>query len=424
LNWSTLRNITYTQVGRFLALMLVAWSPFMGGPRTPSLLLAGMGGWLLWTRRASLIDSVALRRWSWVFLLLWVPVTLSVLGSVDWQRSASIAAVMVLYFLAGVALVQVLRADADRAWLAKWIAVVLVVWVADGLIQFAVGKDLLLIPRSDDGRIVGLFATNLRLSLFLAILLPLLLWQGLRWHMLWTLLFFCATSLVVLMGGSRSTIVWLVLAAAGIYGQMTSRYKRPVMALLLVAITVFVSFSSVMHERFARLTTDGGLTFEKVDFFLSHRLMLWETAAEMFKARPLTGVGIGTFADNYDKYSARPDDVFRSHGENTSERPYHAHQMYVSMAAETGALGLGGVMAIYALFMYWYFRAPRERRAAAWPYAFSLFSATFPINSQPVLFTHWWFPVLQLLTCATLAALTRDGRRTGTTQASEMRAAA
>ena len=44
----------------------------------------------------------------------------------------------------------------------------------------------------------------------------------------------------------------------------------------------------------------------------------------------------------------------------------------------------------------------------AWPFACSLFVASFPINSQPVLFTHWYFPVLLLLVCAMLAALVDD----------------
>ena len=39
MNWQTVRQITHVEIGRFLALMLVAWSPFTGGPRLPSLLL-------------------------------------------------------------------------------------------------------------------------------------------------------------------------------------------------------------------------------------------------------------------------------------------------------------------------------------------------------------------------------------------------
>ena len=62
MNWQALERITYVDIGRFLALMLVAWSPFSGGPRLPSFLLAVMGAWLLWTRRPEVLASVAVRR--------------------------------------------------------------------------------------------------------------------------------------------------------------------------------------------------------------------------------------------------------------------------------------------------------------------------------------------------------------------------
>ena len=56
--------------------MIVAWSPFMGGPRLPSLLLAMIGVWLIATQRQQLFDSRAMRRWLWVFGLLWLPALL------------------------------------------------------------------------------------------------------------------------------------------------------------------------------------------------------------------------------------------------------------------------------------------------------------------------------------------------------------
>lgn len=407
MNWQAVRNITHVEIGRFLALMLVAWSPFMGGPRLPSLLLALMGLWLVVARRQVLIDNPALRRWGWVFGLLWIPMVLATPNSLEWQRSTGIAGVMLVYFLAGIALMQVLRADADRRWLAKWIAIVLLVWVADGLIQYGFGRDLLGIPRAPDGRVVGFFEGDLRLSLFLAVLLPLLLHQVLKTGLLWAFAVFVATSIVVVLGGSRSALLMIVIAAVGVYWRFPLRYKIVLSAVLLLTMAATISLSPVMQERMARFDMSSGINFKTVDTLLSGRLTIWETALNMLKDRPLTGVGVGGFADAYDHYSTRPDDIFRKGGGYTGG-VYHAHQMYISVAAETGLMGFAGIVAIYLLCMIWYLRASRERREVASPFAFSLFVATFPINSQPVLFTHWWFPLNLLLMCGMLAALEGD----------------
>ncbi len=407
MNWQAVRNITHIEIGRFLALVLVAWSPFMGGPRLPSLLLALMGLWLVVTRRQELISNSAIRRWWWVFGLLWVPVALSVPGSFEWQRSAGIAGVLLVYFLAGIALVHVLRADQDRRWLVKWIAIVLLVWVVDGLIQYGFGRDLLGIPRSPDGRVVGFFEDNLRLSLFLAVLLPLLLQQALKIHVLWLFVVFVATSSVIVLGGSRSALLMIIVAAVGTYWRFSMRYKILLSAILLLTLAGTISLSPVMQERVTRFDMGSGVSFATVDTLLSGRLTIWETALNMLKDRPLTGVGVGTFADVYDQYATRVDDIFRTGGGYTGG-VYHAHQMYISVAAETGLTGFAGIIAIYLVCMLWYLRASRERRDVALPFAFSLFVATFPINSQPVLFTHWWFPLMLLLMCGMLAALGGD----------------
>jgi O-antigen ligase len=407
LNWQAVRQITHVEIGRFLALMLIAWSPFTGGPRLPSLLLAGMGLWLLVTRRGELAGQRALRRWWWVFGLLWLPVALSVPGSLDWQRSASIAGALLVYFLAGVALVHVLRADQDRRWLVKWTAIVLLLWVVDGLIQFGFGRDLLWIPLSPDGRVVGFFEDNLRLALFLAVLLPLLLQQAYKTHVLWLLAVFVATSGVIVLGGSRSALLMIIIAVFGMSLRLSARHKIILSAILLLTLAGTISLSPVMLERVTRFDASHGVSFESVDTLLSGRLTIWETAMNMLKDRPLSGVGAGTFADAYDQYATRADDIFRTGGKYPGG-VYHAHQMYISVAAETGLAGFAGIGAIYLLCMIWYFRASRERRDPALPFAFSLFVATFPINSQPVLFTHWWFPLILLLMCGMLAALGDD----------------
>jgi putative inorganic carbon (HCO3(-)) transporter len=145
------------------------------------------------------------------------------------------------------------------------------------------------------------------------------------------------------------------------------------------------------------------MTFENYDRILSGRLTIWDTAGHMVINRPWTGVGAGMFAATYDRYSTRTDDPFRTGGSFGS--PFHAHNVYLSIAAETGLLGLLGIITAFILCVKWYYTASLSRREQAWPYAFGLLIALFPTSIEFTLYKHWFFPVPLLLLCATLAAL-------------------
>jgi len=175
-NSATFNRIRFEHIGRVLALLLIFWSPFTGGPRVFSALLAIMGGWLVYRERVALFAQPAMQRWLIIFLLLWIPLLLSVPGSFDLSRSFKTVAVLPLYFLVGIALIHSLRRDADRRWLAKGIGLTLALWLADALVQYFLGRDLIGVPLTSDGRIVGAFGDNLHLAVFLAVLGPVGLW--------------------------------------------------------------------------------------------------------------------------------------------------------------------------------------------------------------------------------------------------------
>jgi len=67
------------------------------------------------------------------------------------------------------------------------------------------------------------------------------------------------------------------------------------------------------------------------------RIILWQTSLRIFLDHPWWGVGFGAFADVYPKYR-RPDDP---HG-----TPPFAHNLPLSLAAETGIFGLGGFIVL------------------------------------------------------------------------------
>lgn len=412
MNWQTIRTMGHVRIGALLALLIVVFSPnynilkFGPSPAVPAFLLAVLGAWLLWRERLRVFATPAMRRWVIIFLLLFVPVLASVPLSHDLRMSASTAAGLALYFFCGVALIRALRGDTERAWLAKWITVVLLFWVVDSGIQYFLGHDLFGIAVAKQGRILGPFAHNLNQSVLLLLLMPVMLWWLMMRSSAGTLAAFLAAGVVAMLGGARTILLWLGIVATALLIRLPGRrWKWGTLAAILAVIGMTLAISPALQERFGRFTRLGTVTasFENLDLLLSKRLTLWDTGLNMIRERPLTGVGVGAFRAAYDNYSTIPDDVF--HTSQARHKPYHAHQLYIGMAAETGLPGLAALVLIFALCIKWYLAAPSPRRDQAWPYAVGMFVYAFPFNSQPVLFSQRVFPVLLLLLGGMLAAL-------------------
>ena len=403
-----LKNLSYIQVGIFLALMIVAVMPnfalkYGPSPALPGALLGLLGIWLFWRHRQELWLTPAAGRLTIVFLLLLVPVLISAPASYNLRYTLSIGGALVGYFFAGLALVRVLRGDAERAWLAKWISLVLIFWIVDSLIQYLFGVDLFGITRTPDGRVTGPFYNSLRQPMLIALLLPVGMWFMLRRGVIPALVFFAVAGFVANLGSVRMVLVMLLVAAAGLYLRLpASRLKIPAALVAFLIMLGALGLTPSMQERMGRMLDVRVINFESIDRILSDRLTIWHTASNMLQAHPATGVGAGAFAKAYDNYSTRPVDMFRG-GE---VRVFHAHQGYVSMAAETGLTGLVALLLAIALSLKWYWSSSPTRRAQAWPYALGLVVYFFPFNTQPPMYHgNWLFPVLLLLFATLLAAL-------------------
>ncbi|MEW5967269.1 MAG: O-antigen ligase family protein [Pseudomonadota bacterium] len=399
-----IRSITPDLAARFLGLMLVAMQPFSGGARGPSVVLLLLGGWLLFKKRIDLGED-AVRRLAAVFLLLLVPVLFSLPASFNPAGTASVAVVLVLFFVVGLSLMQGLRTEDDHAWLQRWLTVVLAIWLADGFIQYGFGRDLLGVPMGSDGRMMGPFPDNLHFGLFMTVLMPIMLWRMTRSFPLAALACIALIGFVAGMSGARSNVLFYLLGVAILLPRFNWWHRAFILIALVAGIVAAIGQSETTAAKFRQFDTTGERSlFQTLDHMLSGRMIIWETAGEMLKDRPLTGVGAGAFADAYDRYASRPEDPFRSGGDYVGG-VYHAHQMYVSIAAESGLIGLAGLLAAIALLVRWYRRAPADRRALAAPYAASLAVIAFPLQSQPVLYRAWWFPVVLLLLSGFIIAL-------------------
>lgn len=415
---NTLRqNMMHVPAGAWLALLIVVFLPNFGiekygpSPLVPTYLLLFLGAWIFWKKRAALASDRAIHRLLLVFLLLWIPALFSLTGSYNRGKTLQVILILFLYFWVGVALVQALRQDDTRQWLAKWVTVCLVLWILDALIQFVVGQDVFGIPLGPNRRILGPFAENLRLPVMLVLLLPMGLAYLLNRRALFALILFIAGGAVAVLTGVRTVLPWLGMVAIAVYWRTPRKpWKLPMLIGAMVLVGLATALSPGMQERLARFTTIERLDFQTLDRVLSLRLSIWSTALYMAERRPWTGVGAGAFASAYDSFATRSDDVFVG----GLKKVHHAHQAYLALAAECGIAGVVGLFVILGLAIHWYGAAPPDRRQQAWPYGLGLLVYAFPINSQQPLFAVFnsLFPVLVLLLAAFLAAL--EGRPGGT----------
>ena len=145
---------------------------------------------------------------------------------------------------------------------------------------------------------------------------------------------------------SFSKAGWLVAAAAcvGLAGWMAMGVRRRAgriavgsIAVLAAALIASVAMGALPKLRLHRYVWSA-----------SARMDYWTAGMRMVRQRPLMGVGLGNFADH-----------FFAHKTRTGEETRYAHNDYLQILAETGAVGL---LAFVGLLAAWCWLAlPRSR---------------------------------------------------------------
>lgn len=386
-----------------LAVMLIAWGPFSGGARFPTLLLVMVGTGMLLTSLSFMRAQRAIRRWTMVFLLLWLPMWLSLLHSVSVKATLAAVGWFSLFYLAGLALIFLMRQSINRVLFARCITWVMVFWILDSAIQYLFGLDVLGVPKTPDGRIVGMFH-DLHQGILMLAVLPLIFYHLQAEHpwKAWSLLL--ASGIVMALSGARGYLyLYTLMLLLGLWRLQPSWRVWFATCALLLTVVLSSSFLNPQLARFKLENTQAIAitelsTFDRLNRALSYRLHLWETGWHMWQAEPVTGIGSNNFKRAYQQYATRADDPFVIN-------PTHTHNIYVEWLAETGLLGGMALLAIIFLCVRWFKQADISSQHQAWPYAMPLMAFFFPINTTQPMLVPWWFPVLVLLMCAYIASL-------------------
>jgi len=136
-----------------------------------------------------------------------------------------------------------------------------------------------------------------------------------------------AAGLCLIMTYSRG--VWLsLLATLFIYGKF---YDKRIF-LTAIPVLAIVVFSD------GEILTRATSIINPVDSSSALRLAMWDSTLHMIREQPILGIGWGSYWLVYPNY-----DYFIK---NESVIIYHAHNMYLHLAAETGILGLTAFLAV------------------------------------------------------------------------------
>lgn len=191
----------------------------------------------------------------------------------------------------------------------------------------------------------GFYGHPMTLGGWLCIFLPLLLIEFFERKLLgkyyWLAgLAFCICSAGLVFNATRGA--WLAVAIVSavllIYYMFKNKRNLAVSIIFVALISTFlVNNPKFMH----RLDT-----IDDFDKYQSNteRILIWQSAWNMFKDHPILGVGLGQYTENYQQKYISPQ----------AKEPQlsHAHNNFLQMLAENGIVGFAGFVIMFGYIIF------------------------------------------------------------------------
>ena len=401
---------TVRQHGWWLIAAFIFASPMGKGFEVPLALMTFGGIALAITHGRAIWQHPSMRWLLLLFACIWLPLVTALPDAITFEPAASTALAFVRFPLAGIFALYALQDETTRHKLFVAITLMLSFWIADALLQAAIGHDLFGYKPAG-GRITGPFA-KLTMGLILAVLAPIY-FEVIRRRAaragVWYWLALAPYTAVILLSGSRAA--WGMYAAGmvgfAVYAYFTAPKRhlgRAILIVLLCAASIGTMMATYPPLQNKLRITEGLFSgnYEEMDAATSLRLPIWQTASKMVKDHWLNGIGARGFRYIYPQYAA-PDDPFMK--VNPTSGPTHPHQITLEILVETGVIGLLGFVAFLVLMLRRTWQAMRTGNTYAVPLGLAVLVATLPVNAGIAFYGSvlsalvWW---LVALYCATL----------------------
>jgi O-antigen ligase len=303
-----------------------------------------------------------------LFLCFWLPMLLSSFDSFMPQKSwvQSIAALR--FLAAALSMSVLLNADSARWRVVRWTSFLLLFWAIDGFIQLLFGSDLFGITMNPD-RLNAIFLKQYQFyGPTLAILSPILLeyarrrWPAWAWVAAFTL-----TLGAVLIAGMRAGWLLMGLVLVIYMWMMLQRENRQLrkISLSIPALVIATIIGSYLISPLFQARVEQSLAVTQgsqaaLDAASTYRMPIFKTSLVMYRAHPVNGVGVRAYPKAYMSYAAADDiHIQRSGGKSGAT---HAHNLVLEVMADTGSIGVLGMLAgLFLAVRFWRSMSPARR---------------------------------------------------------------
>jgi len=319
------------------------------------------------------------------------------------QKSWTSSIAALRFLAAALSMAVLFRADSARWRVIRWTSYLLVFWAVDGFVQLIFGVDVFGIAMNPD-RLNALFVQKYQFfGPTLAMLSPLLLEHARRHWPAWAWVgAFTVTLGAVLIAGMRAG--WLVMGLVLVVYMwlMFKRENRELRkASLSIPVFVFTAIigaylvSPLFQARIEQSLTVTQGSVEAIGKASNLRMPIFNTSLTMFNAHPINGVGVRAFPKAYMEYAKEGDIHIRNSGGKSGAT--HAHNLILEVMADTGSIGLIGLIAGFVLVLRFWRKLTPARRNEAFPFALALALVLFPLNSHFALYGTYMSSLIWIL---------------------------
>lgn len=338
-----------------------------------------------------------------VFLCFWIPMVVSSFDSFIPQKSWGSSLAALRFLAAALSMSVLLYADSARWRVIRWSAFLLLFWAVDGFVQLLFGSDLFGIAMHPD-RLNAMFIKKYQFyGPTLAMLSPLLLEHARRRWPPWAwVASFSLTLGAVLIAGMRSgwllmglvlmVYVWLM------FWRDNQGLRKVSLSIPVVAVTVIIASYLVSPLFQARL--DQSLVLQKgtdaaLDAASTYRMPIFRTSLVMYENHPVNGVGVRAYPAAYMEYAGEDDFHIRNSGGVSGA--IHAHNLVLEVMADTGTIGLIGLLAGCVLVIRLWRGMTPAGRIESFPFVLSMALMLFPLNSHFALYGTYMSSLIWIL---------------------------
>lgn len=327
-----------------------------------------------------------------LFLCFWIPMLASSFDSYLPQKSWLSTIAGLRFLAAALSMAVLLHADSARWRVLRWTAFLLVFWAVDGFVQLFFGNDLFGIAMHPD-RLNAMFVQKYQFfGPTLAMLSPLLLEHARRRWPAWAwVIAFALTLGAVLIAGMRAgwlamglvlvVYMWLMLKPEN---RALRKASLSIPALLIATMICSYLVSPLFQARLEQSLAVTQGSQAAIDAASTYRMPIFKTSIEMYKAHPVNGVGVRAFPVAYMEYAATDDIHIQKAGGKAGAT--HAHNLVLEVMADTGSIGLLGLLAGFILALRLWRSMSPAKRYEAFPFALALVLVLFPLNSHFALY--------------------------------------